>query len=59
MGDHVHMGLSIPYIRNQEEEDERYEQMKFGIYTRRLGCLMLLWRLRRSANEPPALPGVT
>jgi hypothetical protein len=25
-----------------EEEDERYEQMKFGIYTRRLG---LIWRL--------------
>ena len=33
------------YIRNQEEEDGRYEQMKFGIYTRRLGRLMLLWRL--------------
>jgi putative transposase len=33
------------YIRNQEEEDERYEQMKFGIYARRLGRLMLLWHL--------------
>jgi REP element-mobilizing transposase RayT len=31
------------YIRNQEEEDERYEQMKFGIHTRRLG--RLIWRL--------------
>jgi len=31
------------YIRNQEEE--RYEQINFEIYTRRLGRLMLLWRL--------------
>jgi putative transposase len=28
---------SEPISANQEEEDERYEQMKCGIYTRRLG----------------------
>jgi putative transposase len=37
--------MFLAYIRNQEEEDERYEQMKFGIYARRLGRLMLLWHL--------------
>jgi hypothetical protein len=46
------------YIRNQEDEDERYDQMKPEC-NRLLGRLTVLWvPLRRSPNKPPALPGV-
>jgi hypothetical protein len=45
------------YIRNQEQEDERYDQMKLGVRPP--------WAdhgfttpLRGSPNKPPALPEV-
>ena len=35
MLDHIHMYISIPpvraYIRDQEKEDERYDQLKLGM----------------------------
>ena len=48
------------YIRNQEEEDERYEQMKLAnVYSPPWAAHAVMAPLRRSPNKPPALPGVS
>lgn len=45
------------YIRNQEQEDERYDQLKLGVQPPRAAHGFRA-PLRRSPNKLPALPGV-
>ena len=46
------------YIRHQEGEDERYDQIARHVASRLQAAHGVLAPLRRSPNKPPALPGV-